>query len=123
MTQSPLCKYLSQWAKLEPQRCRQRNSRSFEVIYQGDWYSVADYPGSHGMIIAAVLDSCQHQQIACSFEYVPQPLDTPDRLQLSCQSDRVIQHQDDNLVSQIPAFFLEQYLLALEKNQTVAQCS
>ncbi|MBP0014641.1 MAG: hypothetical protein J7545_09380 [Roseofilum sp. SBFL] len=123
MTQSPLCQYLSQWAKLEPQRCRQRNSRSFELIYQGDWYSVADYPGSHGMIIVAVLDSCQKRQMSCSFEYVPQSLDTPDKVQISCQSDRVIQHQDPEILTKIPEFLLEQYLIALKENKTVAQCS
>jgi hypothetical protein len=74
------------------------------------------------MIIAAVLDSCQQRQISCSFEYMPQPLDTPDHLQLSCQPDRVIQHQEHEIVTQIPAFLLEQYLMALKENQTVTQC-
>ncbi|MDJ1184214.1 hypothetical protein [Roseofilum casamattae] len=123
MSQSTLCQLLSEWGKLEPQRCRQRNPQSFEVIYQGDWYSVADYPGSHGMLMAAILDSCQKRKLCCSIHYLSQSSELDDlaQLQISCSPDRVTQHQADNLVTQIPTFLLEEYLTALQQEQMASQ--
>ncbi len=117
MTQLLLCQLLAQWSKVEPQRCRQRNAHSFEVIYQGDWYSVADYPGSHGMIIAALLDSCQEHQISCCIRYLPQASEGLVQLQVSCQPDPGGDDQKGENLSQLPSLLLQEYLIALKQKQ------
>lgn len=118
MTDRPqLPSLLKKWATLEPQRCRQRNQTSFEVLYQGDWYSVADYPGSHGMLIAAILDSCEINRIYCQIEYSPRDLPQAPVLRASCLPKTSRWREGDRLTSQLPALLLIEYLEKLAQQQ------
>lgn len=112
-----LTSLLKKWATLEPQRCRQRNQTSFEVLYQGDWYSVADYPGSHGMLVAAILDSCEINQLYCQIEYSPHTPHQPPQLNVTCQPKTFQQQEGDRLTPQLPNLLLIEYLEKLAPKQ------
>ncbi|MGK7901784.1 MAG: hypothetical protein AB4352_10285 [Hormoscilla sp.] len=117
MEQLYLPSLLAKWATLEPDRCRLRPPATFEVIYQGDWYSVADYPGSHGMLFAAILDSCEHNGIYCAIAYHPGDLQQRSRLEVSCFPKSCRWRSGDHLTAKLPALFLGEYLAQLEWQQ------
>jgi len=109
---------LAKWATLEPDRCRLRPPATFEVIYQGDWYSVADYPGSHGMLFAAILDSCEQNGIYCAIAYHPGKLQQQrSRLEVSCFPKSFRWRSGDQLTGKLPALLLGEYLAQLEWQQ------
>ncbi len=114
MNQSQLRSLLAQWASIEPQRCRQLNEVNFKILYQGTWYSITDVPSSHGMLIAAILDSCQSNAMYCAIEYQPcNPHQMPE-IKTSFFHNAFTCRGGEEVISKLPESLLYDYLERLE---------
>jgi hypothetical protein len=105
---------LSQWAAVEPQRCRQKDDTRFDVQYSGQWLPVTDDSASHGSIIAAVLEACHNNRIYCCIEYTPRYEDEPPTIQVGCVHKAFLWDEGEEVISSIPSFLLTEYLEQLQ---------
>lgn len=110
MSDPDLRSLLSQWANLEPHRCRQQDENRFEVLYLGEWLAVTDQRASHGSIIAAVLAGCQDNQIYCSIDYTPRWEDQAATVEVGCIPKMFRYREGDEVISSIPVLLLVEYL-------------
>ncbi len=100
----------SQWAGIEPQRCRQRDDIGYDVNYVGHWIAVTPQPTSHGTIMAAVLGGCQDHRIHCAIDYTPRYKDQPPTVEVGCIPKMFRWDEGDEVVSSIPVLLLTEYL-------------
>jgi len=105
---------LSQWAAVEPVRCRQKGDTRFDVQYSGEWLPVTDKAANHGTIIAAVLEACHSNQIYCQIEYTPPYEDSPPEIQVGCIYKVFRWDEGDEVVYSIPSLLLTEYLERLQ---------
>lgn len=115
MSDPDLRSLLSQWANLEPQRCRQQGEKHFEVLYLGEWLAVTDQRANHGSIIAAVLAGCQDNQIHCAIDYTPRWEDQAATVEVGCIPKMFRYREGDEVISSIPMLLLVEYLERLRK--------
>lgn len=108
---------LSQWAAVEPQRCRQKDDTKFDVRYSGQWLPVSDDSASHGLIIAAVLEACHSNRIYCCIEYTPRYEDEPPAIQVGCVHKAFLWDEGEEVISSISPFLLTEYLEQLQADE------
>jgi hypothetical protein len=109
---------LSQWAAVEPQRCRQQDDDCFEVLYSDRWMEVTAQPASHGTIIAAVLEGCHSNQVYCEIEYTPRYEDQPPTIEVGCIYKAFRWDEGDEVIYSIPSLLLTEYLERLPADKS-----
>ena len=118
MDEQELKSLLTQWAAIEPQRCRRRDDDRFDVQYSGQWTPITAQPESHGAIIAAALEGCHQNRIYCNIEYTPRYEEEPLMVAVGCIHRAFRWDDGEDAIYSIPSLLLAEYLEQLQAGET-----
>ena len=114
MANHELKQLLSQWAAIEPHRCRQKDDGQFDVLYAGHWAAATAESADHGALIASILEGCHANKIYCNIEYTPAFEDESPTVQVGCIHRAFRWDEGDEAIYSIPQLLLTEYLERLQ---------